>query len=348
MKSGPRFNVIGSILSLLILGASVADAEAPPREKWVAPGSAARKANPLPSSPASIKAGKKVFNNNCVSCHGDSGKGDGLLAASLPYKPADLDSPEVWRQTDGAIFWKISTGRQPMPTWDPALEEDERWNVINYMRSFFAPAGVAPPVIPQVAVAPPVTTTGPAPATAPVAPGPTTSAAPGEAAPITREEYERMLQDQRDMRAELEQFKKERAAAALPPGQTPASQNDVDDINKQIAAIQKDVARDRPGFEGFTLLGDAAVHYTATHGSTSTFSAVASPLILWKPYDNLLIETAFDLNLNTNPDTSLRYQHRSHSGRCGLLRHGLAFHRRGGIRHALRRLPQPLRPAVDL
>lgn len=300
MKANAGFKGFAGVTLLLVIGTLVAFGDAPPREKWVAPGSASRKANPLPSTPASIKAGKKVFNNNCVSCHGESGKGDGLLAASLPYKPADLDSPEVWRQTDGAIFWKISTGRTPMPTWDPALEDEERWNVINYMRSFFAPAGVGPAAPPPVAVTVPGTT---GPATVPLTREATTLPS-GETGPVSREEYERMLRDQRAMREEIEQLKKERAAGALPPGQTPAAQSDVDEIDKQIAAIQRDVARDRPGFEGFTLVGDAAINYTATHGSTNTFSAVASPLILWKPYEYLLFETGFDINLNTNTDTT--------------------------------------------
>jgi hypothetical protein len=200
----------------------------------------------------SVKAGIKVFNDNCVSCHGEKGKGDGLLATMLPYKPANLDTSEVWQQTDGAIFWKIGTGRYPMPAWDPALTEEDRWNVINFMRSTFAPAGVVPAAPVEVKSA--VATTAP--------------------------------------------------AAGLPTGQAPASQNDVDDLQKQVTAIRKDVNRDRPGTEAFFFGGDAFVNYSVLHRSSSTFSAGVAPLILFKPTENLLFETSFDLGLNTNPDTS--------------------------------------------
>jgi mono/diheme cytochrome c family protein len=306
-----KFSVHASLLILaLFAAAAFGDGKAP--DKWVAPAKAALKADPIPSNPESVKAGRKVFTNNCVPCHGAMGRGDGQLAAFLPIKPANLSNAEVWQQTDGAIFWKVSTGRQPMPTWDTSLTEEERWNVVNFLRATFAPAGLlrAAPVIatkgPLAAAAPgtpivQVPDVEPPRETAPPRPGPTTSASnPGDAAPITREEYERLLRDQREMRTELEQFKKERAGAA---GQTPVSQSDIDDIQKQITAIQTDV-RERRGSDGFFLAGDAFVDYSGLHGSTSTFSAGIAPLILYKPTDNLLFETSFDLGLNTNPDTT--------------------------------------------
>ena len=86
-----------------------------------------------------MKLGHGVFTANCITCHGEAGKGDGILAKSLPVKPADLTNPAVWQQSDGALFWKISEGRAPMPTWKALLKEEERWNVINYIRATFGP-----------------------------------------------------------------------------------------------------------------------------------------------------------------------------------------------------------------
>jgi hypothetical protein len=40
-------------------------------------------------------------------------------------------------ETDGEVFWKISTGRPPMPTWQ-TLTETQRWELVNYIRTFAA------------------------------------------------------------------------------------------------------------------------------------------------------------------------------------------------------------------
>ena len=181
-----------------------------PREKWVAPASAARNINPIPTSPESVKAGRKVFSDNCVSCHGETGKGDGLLVPHLPVKPANLSSAEVWQQSDGIIFWKVTTGRQPMPNWgapgEAGLTELKRWNVINYLRASFAPPGSVNPAAPPVAVVP----------------VPAVPVGPPDVLPTTPEETKallmKLLREQREMRAEIEQLKTGRGGAA--PGPT--------------------------------------------------------------------------------------------------------------------------------
>jgi mono/diheme cytochrome c family protein len=111
---------------------------------WVAPNRASRKKNPVPATPDSIAAGKQVYIAQCVKCHGDAGKGDGPSASSLTPRPRDLSDPAVASQTDGALFWKITTGRKPMPTFENLISEDDRWNVVNYIRTF-APAPTSQP-----------------------------------------------------------------------------------------------------------------------------------------------------------------------------------------------------------
>ena len=127
----------GTVIAVTSAAALLYAADAP--AEWSAPARAARKKNPIPMNDASIAAGKAVYTKECLSCHGDGGKGDGKAAKDCNPKPNDLTMPKVWEQSDGAIFWKITEGKKPMPTFDKLLSEDQRWQVINYMHSSFAP-----------------------------------------------------------------------------------------------------------------------------------------------------------------------------------------------------------------
>jgi len=104
---------------------------------WKAPHSAWKKKNPIPMSPSSIQAGHSIFSQNCEACHGASGKGNGPTGAFLNPHPANLTKASFWTQTDGAIFWKITHGHSPMPSFRDSLSRTQRWNVINYMRHEF-------------------------------------------------------------------------------------------------------------------------------------------------------------------------------------------------------------------
>ena len=110
--------------------AASARAQAP----WEAPAAEKAKKNPSPSDAKTVEQGKKVAQINCVSCHGATGKGDGVAAAALSPKPADWTSKKVQAESDGEIFWKISTGRGAMPSWKH-LPEGERWALVRYIRS---------------------------------------------------------------------------------------------------------------------------------------------------------------------------------------------------------------------
>jgi mono/diheme cytochrome c family protein len=103
--------------------------------EWVAPPEAKKLVNPLKGNTASIEAGQKIFKQQCSMCHGTKGKGDGMAGMSLNPHPANLTSEKVQQQTDGEIFWKISTGRNSMPSYKNILSEEQRWQVVNYIRT---------------------------------------------------------------------------------------------------------------------------------------------------------------------------------------------------------------------
>jgi mono/diheme cytochrome c family protein len=107
-------------------------------QPWTAPARAAAKKNPVSNSPAAIAAGKAVYEKECLSCHGPTGKGDGPKAKDLKVQPHDLSAPQISGQSDGALYWKLNTGRNPMPKYDELLTEEQRWQVINYLRTVLA------------------------------------------------------------------------------------------------------------------------------------------------------------------------------------------------------------------
>jgi mono/diheme cytochrome c family protein len=106
------------------------------QSNWKAPKSAATIENPFKGNKNAIKNGKKLFASMCVICHGIKGKGDGMAGAALKPKPANFTSLTVQGQTDGEIFWKMTNGNPPMAGYKEILTEAQRWELVNYLRTF--------------------------------------------------------------------------------------------------------------------------------------------------------------------------------------------------------------------
>ena len=106
----------------------------PDNGPWISPASADAVKNPFKADATILAEGKILYHNTCEQCHGAEGKGDGVQMVTLSKKIADLASPEVVKQTDGAMFWKITTGNRPMPSMKKDMKEDQRWKVILYVR----------------------------------------------------------------------------------------------------------------------------------------------------------------------------------------------------------------------
>ncbi|HSE93426.1 MAG TPA: cytochrome c [Methylomirabilota bacterium] len=124
-----RCGAIALAAVVLVAGAGVAAVSA--QGEWKAPADAKNMKNPVKG----VGNAKKNIETNCVTCHGASGKGDGVAAAALPPpKPADWTSARVQKETDGELFWKISNGRGAMPPWKH-LPEKDRWEIVNYIRT---------------------------------------------------------------------------------------------------------------------------------------------------------------------------------------------------------------------
>src|SRR5437868_10750205 len=99
--------------------------------KFPSPASANAIINPLKGNAEATSEGKKIYTQYCVTCHGDKGKGNGIAAPGLSRPPADHTSDFVQKQTDGALFWIIREGNNPMPTYKTMLTETQRWQIVN-------------------------------------------------------------------------------------------------------------------------------------------------------------------------------------------------------------------------
>jgi len=103
---------------------------------WAVPDKAAKTPNPVKSSSESISAGKALWSQHCSSCHGKTGVGDGNKAAQLKTQPDDLTTATSQSQSDGSLFYKVSEGRDDMPSFKKKLPDAEDiWDLVIYMRT---------------------------------------------------------------------------------------------------------------------------------------------------------------------------------------------------------------------
>ena len=118
---------------------------------WIVPDEAKRVANPLRPAQANLPEARRLFEDKCAECHGDGGKGDGSQAKMYDPKPSDLtDAAHMNSVSDGELFYKISDGHRPMPAFKKRYSDEQRWQMVLFIRSLAAaPAPAAAPVSPR-------------------------------------------------------------------------------------------------------------------------------------------------------------------------------------------------------
>ena len=111
----------------------------------------------LTENQESISAGKKVYTRHCWPCHGVDGGGDGPAAQILEPRPRNFISALFKLRTtttgnlpvDEDLFKTITNGMpgSAMPAFKSLLKEDERWQVIYYIKTlseYFADESLDP------------------------------------------------------------------------------------------------------------------------------------------------------------------------------------------------------------
>ena len=91
-----------------------------------APAKALALINPYQRDPRARRAGSKLYERECASCHGPNAQGCGKAPA--------LDQPRVFEAPPGALFWVLRNGslRRGMPSF-AHLPEAQRWQIVTYI-----------------------------------------------------------------------------------------------------------------------------------------------------------------------------------------------------------------------
>lgn len=105
-------------------------------QQWEAPSESLALVNPFKGSAEATAEGKKFYMQRCVDCHGKEGKGNGWLSKGVFKPPTNLASRMVQANSDGELYWKITNGRSPMPASRIRFTDEQRWQIVNYVRTF--------------------------------------------------------------------------------------------------------------------------------------------------------------------------------------------------------------------
>jgi putative copper resistance protein D len=93
---------------------------------------------PVPFDAISISNGSILFSQNCTTCHGPQGKGNGIIAKTFNPPPTDLlTEAHTAKHTAGDFFHWLTNGivGTGMPSFSSNLSEEDRWDVVNYIHA---------------------------------------------------------------------------------------------------------------------------------------------------------------------------------------------------------------------
>lgn len=102
-------------------------------QDWVVPEERRGRLSTFPFTDETRKEGERLYNINCLSCHGTPGKNNYI---ALEPSPGDPATEKIQRNSDGEIFHKVSAGRGQMPSFRSVLTTEEIWKIVSYLRDF--------------------------------------------------------------------------------------------------------------------------------------------------------------------------------------------------------------------
>jgi mono/diheme cytochrome c family protein len=93
--------------------------------------------NPVVPTAEVLASGKQSYAQHCQKCHGEKGDGRGEKAPELSVEPTDFTKAKVMGElADGQLFMEITKGELPMPAFEDKLSDQQRWELVDYVRTF--------------------------------------------------------------------------------------------------------------------------------------------------------------------------------------------------------------------
>ena len=136
MKNSGKLIVGLTFVATCFLFSQTSNAQAKPKGKvWKVPAASEKMKSPVKFDAAAVSAGKTLWGTNCKSCHGVKGLGDGNKAAKIDISCGDFSSNDIQSMTDGALYYKTTEGRRPMPSFKEKLSNTDRWQLVAFMRT---------------------------------------------------------------------------------------------------------------------------------------------------------------------------------------------------------------------
>jgi mono/diheme cytochrome c family protein len=106
-----------------------------------------RLANPRTRTSESINRGRFLYETYCFVCHGTQGRGDGPISSASGgpfFGVRSLVNDTIARRTDGYLYGVLVNGRVMgrglMPMYGDKVRGNDRWDLVNYVRTLQAAA----------------------------------------------------------------------------------------------------------------------------------------------------------------------------------------------------------------
>jgi len=150
---------LAAILCLLLLVVAAGLSQGTQEKKETVPAQApvnllipldeVKRENPVKPTEASLTDGKKLYGYQCAMCHGEKGDGKTELAESMKLTMKDYTDPAALKDfTDGTLGYILEKGKGKMPGQEGRMRAEQKWNLVNYIRSLAKKPAEAKPAAP--------------------------------------------------------------------------------------------------------------------------------------------------------------------------------------------------------
>ncbi len=104
--------------------------------EFTIPPEAAKRANPMKPTEASLAVGRRAYKTQCAMCHGAKGDGKGELAEVMQLQLKNWNDPAALKDfTDGELFFILNKGKGKMPAQEGRMKPAQQWHLVNFIRS---------------------------------------------------------------------------------------------------------------------------------------------------------------------------------------------------------------------